>query len=63
MIGEITTVWTSMSQWFADTIGDTQAIFYASDKLTFLGTLSVIGVAVGVSLLVINKVQDFLKLR
>lgn len=63
MIGEFTTVWTAVSTWIVDTIGSTQTIFYASDKLTFLGVAAAGAVAVGIGLLIMNKVTDLIKFR
>lgn len=63
MIGEFTTVWTAVSTWIVDTITSTQEIFYASDKLTFLGVAAAGAVAVGIGLLVMNKVTDLIKFR
>lgn len=62
MIGEITTTWTAVVNWLTDNIGAVQSIFYANDKLTFIGVLAITGVSVSVGLLIINKVKDFLHL-
>ena len=63
MVGEFTTVWTAVSTWLTDTIASSQAIFYADNKLTFLGIACAGGVAVGLGLLVINKIGDLIKFR
>lgn len=63
MIGEFTTVWTAVSTWITQTITSTQSIFYAEDKLTFLGVAAAGAVAVGIGLLIMNKVTDLIKFR
>ena len=63
MIGAITDVWTDVMQWVTTSIGNVQTVFYTEDGLTFLGTLSVIGVSVSIAFLIIGVVQNFLHLR
>lgn len=63
MIGSITTVWTEVMEWVTTSIGSVETVFYANNQLTFIGTLSVITVAIGVSFLIIGVIQNFLKLR
>lgn len=64
MIANYVETLTSILEWVTNSLGSVQDIFYtAGEGLTFLGTTSVIGVGIGISLLVVNKVQDFLRLR
>ena len=63
MIADITQVWSDIMTLLTGSINTTQTVFYGTDGLTFLGTLAVIGVALGISLLVINVIKDFVKLR
>lgn len=63
MIGSITTVWTEVMTWITTSIGSVEEVFYADGALTFIGTLAVITVAVGISFLIIGVIQNFLKLR
>ena len=63
MIGQITTVWTDIMEWVVTSIGSVQDVFYTNGNLTFMGTLAVITVAIGVAFLCIGVVQNFLKLR
>lgn len=63
MIGTITTVWTEVMNWITTSLGSVQDVFYAEGSLTFLGTLAVIGVSIGIGFLIIGVVQNFLKLR
>ena len=65
MIGAITDVWDSILEWITGSMSSIQNVFYDSSEaeLTFLGVLAVTGVAIGICLLVFNKVRDFLSLR
>lgn len=63
MLEAIVNVWESMMTAITGMIASAQTLFYAESGLTFLGTLSVIGVAVGVVFLVIGVIQNFLHLR
>ena len=63
MVGKITTTWGEVMNWLYGAIGDAEALFYSESGLTFLGTLSVIGVGIGVCFLIIGVIQNFLKLR
>lgn len=63
MLEAIVNVWGSMMTAISDMIASAQSLFYAESGLTFLGTLSVIGVAISVVFLVIGLIQSFLHLR
>lgn len=63
MIGTITQVWTEVMAWITTSLGSVQEVFYDDGALTFLGTLAVIGVSIGIGFLIIGVVQNFLKLR
>ena len=64
MIAKITDVWTQVMTWITTSLGSVQSVFYdATNGLTFLGTLAVISVAIGIAFLIIGVVQNFLKLR
>ena len=63
MIGSITQIWTSLMEWITENLTAVQTVFYADGALTFLGTLSVIVVGIGVVLLLVGIVQNFLHLR
>lgn len=65
MITAITGVWTQVMTWITESLGSVQDVFYNStdSSLTFLGTLAVISVAIGIAFLVIGVIQNFLKLR
>lgn len=63
MIGSITSVWTEVMTWITTSLGSVQTVFYDDGSLTFLGTLAVIGVSIGIGFLIIGVVQNFLKLR
>lgn len=59
----LTSVFTDIMDWITSGLNSVQGVFYANNQLTMLGTLAVIGVAVGVAFLIIGVVQKFLKLR
>lgn len=68
MISAITTIWQDILDWLVEAIGSVQGVFYttAADggfTLTFLGTLAVISVGIGIVFLVIGVIQNFLHLR
>lgn len=63
MLEAIVNVWESMMSAITDMIASAQTLFYTESGLTFLGTLAVIGVAIGVVFLVIGVIQNFLHLR
>lgn len=63
MLGSITEIWTQVMTWITTSLGSVQTVFYAEGELTFLGTLAVIAVSIGIGFLIIGVVQNFLKLR
>lgn len=63
MISAITEVWTEMMTWITTSLASVQTVFYSADGLTFLGTLAIVSVAIGIGFLIIGVVQNFLKLR
>lgn len=63
MIEAITNVWSDIMEWIVTSLGSVQSVFYTETGLTFLGTLSVISVAIGIAFLVIGVIQSFLRLR
>ena len=63
MIGTITSVWTDVMTWVTTSLGSVQTVFYDEGALTFLGTLAVIGVSIGIAFLIIGVILNFLKLR
>lgn len=65
MIDAITNVWSSIMTVIVSLVNSAQELFWNStdNALTFLGTLSVITVAVGVVFLIIGVIQNFLHLR
>ena len=64
MIGQITEVWSDILGWITESMASVQNVFYdaTTSQLTFLGVLAIVGVAIGICLLIFNKVRDFLRL-
>ena len=63
MIANMLSTWTEVSEWIFSVINSSQTLFVATDGLTFLGTLAVVGVGFGATLLGVGIVQNFLHLR
>ena len=69
MIGDITTVWTEIMTWVTTSLGQVQDVFYTAGaagepgELTFLGVLAIVSVAIGIALLLVGIIQNFLHLR
>ena len=64
MIANMLNVWTEVSTWIFETISSAQVLFVGEQgALTFLGTLAVVGVGFGATLLGVGIVQNFLHLR
>lgn len=64
VVESILAVFTALVGWFVETIGSVGAIFYVAETgLTFVGTITVIGVAIAVTLLVIAMIRSLLRLQ
>lgn len=64
MIASITGVWSDIMEWIVTSLTSVQAVFVSAEgQLTFLGTLAVVSVAIGIAFLVIGVIQNFLRLR
>lgn len=64
VITAITSVFTSIGEWFVEFIPSLISMFYSpTEGLTFIGTLAVCGLAISVFFLVIGLIQNFLHFR
>lgn len=68
MITAITSTWQDIMDWIVEAITSVQGVFFITGsggefELTFLGTLAVISVGIGIAFLVIGVIQNFLHLR
>lgn len=68
MVEAITTVWSAILAWFVEAMPTVEALFVVkagSDitGLTLLGTFAIIGVAIGLTFLIIGVIQNFVRLR
>ena len=64
VVTSILFVFTTVLEWFSTSLGSISSIFYdAESGLTLVGTLSVITVAISVSLMVIAMIRSLLKFR
>lgn len=59
----LVSVWTDIMTWIVSALSSVNAVFYGVDGLTFIGTLAVISVAIGLSFLLIAVISRFLSLR
>lgn len=62
-VGSVMSVWSLIMTWIVTALASVQAVFYVNGSLTFIGTLAVVGVSIGIGFLIIGVVQRFLKLR
>ena len=63
ILTSILAVFAAVGEWFSTTITTLFPIFYAEGSLTFLGVLSVAGLAFSVVFLLIGIIQKFLHFR
>ena len=64
VVSSIFAVFTEILNWFTTTLGSVGNIFYTAEKgLTFIGTLSVIGLGIGVVLLVVNMLKSLIRFK
>lgn len=68
IITAITGVFTSIGTWIIEQLGALQTLFWtvADDgtvTLTFVGVLTLIGLAISISLLIINMIKGFMRLH
>ncbi|MBQ8302019.1 MAG: hypothetical protein IJX97_00530 [Clostridia bacterium] len=64
VVSSILEVFSALVAWFTETIGDVGAIFYVAETgLTFVGTITIIGVAIAVTLMVIAMIRSLLRLQ
>lgn len=63
VITAITTVFTAVWNWITGAITTMIPVFYAEGSLTFLGTLSIIGLAISIFFLIFGLIQNFLHFR
>lgn len=64
IITAITGVFTAVGEWFGNAVNAMVPIFYtAEDGLTFIGTLTIMGLAVSVTFLLLNVISNFMQFR
>lgn len=65
IVSQITSVFTAIGDWIGDAMVALLDIFWNStdNKLTILGTLATMGLAISVILLLLNIIQNFLHFR
>lgn len=63
VVTAVTSVFTAIGTWLVEAITAMEAVFWAEGALTFIGTLSVIGLAIAVILMVLAMIRSYLQLR
>lgn len=64
IVDSILGVFTDVGEWISSAVGSFMPMFYtAEDGLTFMGILTVMGLAVSVAFLCIGILQRFLKFK
>lgn len=63
IFSQIAAIWTAIMEWLAGTFGTIEALFWTGSQLTFLGTMCVISIGIGVFFLVVGVITNFIKLR
>lgn len=62
IISAFTTVFDAVGDWITNAFSDIIPMFYAEGSLTFLGTLSVMGLGISIVFLLVGVIQRFLHL-
>lgn len=64
VITAITSVFTAIMEWISTAIAEITPIFYVAETgLTFLGTLTVMGLGISIFFLLIGVISNFLHFR
>lgn len=64
VITAITSVFTAIMEWISTAIAEITPIFYVAETgLTFLGTLTVMGLGISIFFLLVGVISSFLHLR
>lgn len=60
----ITAVFTAIMGWISDSIATLTPIFYVAETgLTFIGTLTIMGLGISIFFLLVGVISNFLKFR
>lgn len=63
IIEAIFAVFDAITTWLTGAVTDIIPMFWAENSLTFLGSLAVVGLGIGVVFLLIGIIQNFLHFR
>lgn len=63
VIQAVTGVFTEIGNWIGNTITGMGELFYADGALTFVGTMAICSLGIGLVMLLFNKVKDFVQFR
>lgn len=63
VLTSILAVFTAIGEWIGTAVQSLTPMFYTEEGLTFLGTLSVAGLAFSVCFLILGLIQNFLHFK
>lgn len=64
VISSVLAVFLAVIEWFVGAVEAMTPLFYVAETgLTFIGTITVIGVAIAITLLVVAMIRSLLRLR
>lgn len=64
VITSVTSVFSAIMDWMASAIADITPVFYVAETgLTFIGTLTIIGLSISIFFLLVGVISSFLHLR
>lgn len=63
VVTAVTEVFSAIGTWLVGAISSMEVVFWAEGALTFIGTLSVIGLSIAVILMVLAMIRSYLQLR
>lgn len=63
VVSAITSVFTEIGNWFVDAVVAMLDIFYLDGALTFIGTLSIMGLGIAVILMVLAMIRSYIRFQ
>lgn len=61
VVTAIFAVFTSILDWFVESLGSVSTLFYTTDGLTFIGTCTIITFGIGIITMVVAMVRSLLR--
>lgn len=61
VLDTILDVWTMLIEWFTTSIGSVTQVFYVPETgLTFVGSLTILSIALGIATMIVASVRSYL---